>query len=431
MKNLSKKLISLVLTTAMIVGMTGCTTYTNFKNAFFSDGPAATERTVKIGVFEPTSGKNKTEGKEEVMGIELAHEIYPSVVGKQVELVYGDNQSDMYVGDTVIQEMISASQPTLVLGSYGETLTLVASKYTKKAGIPAITISSTNPLITANNNYYFSATYTETMQGDALANFAVNMKKDSAATVKVENDDTTAATIKRFTNRMKKLTENNQSVVGNFTLSTQNTDYTDVIEQIRDSGARTVFLSVSAKTAKEFLTQATDNNLTHVLFLGTREWNDEDFLKFVRENGKLNVAYPTEQSQNAETALSKTFLAAYKEKYGEDAEPSERTAVAFDAYMVAITAIENAMNTVNETDAQTLQESAATEAEGKAAVQEWKKARAEGIPTGRQIKEALNKIEGFQGASGVINYDGNNEATKSITIDYIANGRDMPAYIVE
>ena len=173
MKNLSKKLISLVLTTAMIVGMTGCTTYTNFKNAFFSDGPAATERTVKIGVFEPTSGKNKTEGKEEVMGIELAHEIYPSVVGKQVELVYGDNQSDMYVGDTVIQEMISASQPTLVLGSYGETLTLVASKYTKKAGIPAITISSTNPLITANNNYYFSATYTETMQGDALANFAV------------------------------------------------------------------------------------------------------------------------------------------------------------------------------------------------------------------------------------------------------------------
>ena len=190
-------------------------------------------------------------------------------------------------------------------------------------------------------------------------------------------------------------------------------------------------MSVSTKTAKEFLTQATDNNLTHVLFLGTREWNDEDFLKFVRENGKLNVAYPTEQSQNAETALSKTFLAAYKEKYGEDAEPSERTAVAFDAYMVAITAIENAMNTVNETDAQTLQESAATEAEGKAAVQEWKKAKAEGIPTGKQIKEALNKIEGFQGASGVINYDGNNEATKSITIDYIANGRDMPAYIVE
>lgn len=123
------------------------------------------------------------------MGIELAHDLYPTVCGKKVELVYGDNKSDIYTGETVIQELISANSPSVILGSYGETLTLIAGKYAKASNIPAITISSTNPLITTNNDYYFSATYSETRQGDALADFAyTSQKKIVAAAVKNEDD---------------------------------------------------------------------------------------------------------------------------------------------------------------------------------------------------------------------------------------------------
>lgn len=432
MNKCRKRILSLVLIVCLTAGLTGCTTYTNFKNAFFGTDTVAKEKTIKIGVFEPTSGSMKTQGKEEVMGIELAHDLYPTACGKTVELVYADNKSDMYEAEAAIQELISSSSPSMILGSYGETLSLIAGKYIEAANIPSITISSTNPLITANNPYYFSATYSEARQGDALADFAyLSQNKDMVATVKLENDDTATATIKRFTNRMKKLTENNRCVVGSFTLSTTSADYTETIEKIRESGATAVFLAVPPTVAKEFLTQAQEQKLPYMLFLGTRAWGDKDFLEFVKANKQLHIGYPAEQATNNETAMSQKFMEAFRTKYGEDAELSQRTVVAFDAYLLAVTAMDRAMQAVRDTDPDTIAQNSATDAEARAKKEAWQVARETGIPSGTQIKDALNGIDNFEGASGVINYKGKNEATKSVSISHIANGTELPAYVSE
>lgn len=432
MNKCRKRILSLVLVVCLTAGLTGCTTYTNFKNAFFGTDTVAKEKTIKIGVFEPTSGSMKTQSKEEVMGIELAHDLYPTACGKTVELVYADNKSDMYEAEAAIQELISSSSPSMILGSYGETLSLIAGKYIEAANIPSITISSTNPLITANNPYYFSATYSEARQGDALADFAyLSQNKDMVATVKLENDDTATATIKRFTNRMKKLTENNRCVVGSFTLSTTSADYTETIEKIRESGATAVFLAVPPTVAKDFLTQAQEQKLPYMLFLGTRAWGDKDFLEFVKANKQLHIGYPAEQATNNETAMSQKFMEAFRTKYGEDAELSQRTVVAFDAYLLAVTAMDRAMQTVRDTDPDTIAQNSATDAEARAKKEAWQVARETGIPSGTQIKDALNGIDNFEGASGVINYKGKNEATKSVSISHIANGTELPAYVSE
>lgn len=432
MNKCRKRILSLVLVVCLTAGLTGCTTYTNFKNAFFGTDTVAKEKTIKIGVFEPTSGSMKTQGKEEVMGIELAHDLYPTACGKTVELVYADNKSDMYEAEAAIQELISSSSPSMILGSYGETLSLIAGKYIEAANIPSITISSTNPLITANNPYYFSATYSEARQGDALADFAyLSQNKDMVATVKLENDDTATATIKRFTNRMKKLTENNRCVVGSFTLSTTSADYTETIEKIRESGATAVFLAVPPIVAKDFLTQVQEQKLPYMLFLGTRSWGDKDFLEFVKANKQLHIGYPAEQATNNETAMSQKFMEAFRTKYGEDAELSQRTVVAFDAYLLAVTAMDRAMQTVRDTDPDTIAQNSATDAEARAKKEAWQVARETGIPSGTQIKDALNGIDNFEGASGVINYKGKNEATKSVSISHIANGTELPAYVSE
>lgn len=432
MNKCRKRILSLVLVVCLTAGLTGCTTYTNFKNAFFGTDTVAKEKTIKIGVFEPTSGSMKTQGKEEVMGIELAHDLYPTACGKTVELVYADNKSDMYEAEAAIQELISSSSPSMILGSYGETLSLIAGKYIEAANIPSITISSTNPLITANNPYYFSATYSEARQGDALADFAyLSQNKDMVATVKLENDDTATATIKRFTNRMKKLTGNNRCVVGSFTLSTNSTDYTETIEKIRESGATAVFLAVPPTVAKAFLTQAQEQKLPYMLFLGIRAWRDKDFLEFVKANKQLHIGYPAEQATNNETAMSQKFMEAFRTKYGEDAELSQRTVVAFDAYLLAVTAMDRAMQAVRDTDPDTIAQNSATDAEARAKKEAWQVARETGIPSGTQIKDALNGIDNFEGASGVINYKGKNEATKSVSISHIANGTELPAYVSE
>ena len=108
MRKSLRKVLCLALAASMVMGLSGCTTYNNFKNAFFSDGKVATERTIKIGIYEPVTGQYKEQGKAEIAGIELANKLYPEVLGKKVELVYADNKSNMYDGETAIQELLTS-----------------------------------------------------------------------------------------------------------------------------------------------------------------------------------------------------------------------------------------------------------------------------------------------------------------------------------
>ena len=83
---------------------------------------AAMADTVKIGVFEPASGDNGAGGKQEVIGIEYANSLVPTVEigGKtyDVELVIVDNQSATDKAVSAAQELVDAGV-SIVLGSYG------------------------------------------------------------------------------------------------------------------------------------------------------------------------------------------------------------------------------------------------------------------------------------------------------------------------
>jgi len=431
MKKHGKKIICGMLVLTLLLSMTGCTTYNNFKAAFFSEEQVAQEKTIKIGIYESTSGQNSTLGKEEVRGIELAHELYPTVLGLPVELIYADNQSNMYVAETAIQELLS-QKPMVVLGSCGETVTLVASDYIKAANVPAITMSATNPLITANNEFYFSATYTETRQGDALAEFAYEAcGNDLVATVKMENDDAATEIIKRFTNKIKKLTGNSKCVVANYTLKNEMTDYTEVLEKIRESGAKSVFLAVPPATAEAVLQQAVNLEVNQIQWLGGRSWHDKDFVTFVTGHPTLEVAYSSDFGNEVTTELSAEFLEAYQERYGVDILPPESAAVAFDAYLLALRAIERAQEVVMETTLEDLEERYETEAALKASAEELLAAQESGIPSGRHIRMALSAVKNFEGASGNITFNGKNEATKTITVHHYLAGIEIQHYHVD
>ncbi|MEG1585104.1 MAG: branched-chain amino acid ABC transporter substrate-binding protein, partial [Anaerovorax sp.] len=79
-------LAAVILMTTALCMLSGCTTYDNFVQEFINVDKAP-EDTVRIGVFEPLSGPDEEQGKLEKIGIELAHDLYPTALAKQVELV--------------------------------------------------------------------------------------------------------------------------------------------------------------------------------------------------------------------------------------------------------------------------------------------------------------------------------------------------------
>jgi branched-chain amino acid transport system substrate-binding protein len=251
------------------------------------------------------------------------------------------------------------------------------------------------------------------------------------ATVKFANDDAATETIKRFTNKIKKLTGNNKCVKGNYTVPADTADFGPTIEKIRNSGAQAVFLAMNPTMAQTFLEQAMALELNGILWLGGRSWNDEKFHEFIMKNPQLEAAYSSDFGYDITTHKSAELLEIYRTKFGPDAVPDEGTAVGFDAYLLALQAIETAQETVMATTVEDLAVKYQTEAALKAATEELIAAQETGVPSGRHIKMVLSGIKNFEGASGFISFNGKNEATKTITIHHYRDGVEIGHYHVD
>ena len=69
-----KKFLAMMLALVMALSLVACGGKTD-------DGSsdASGDKVVKIGVFEPTSGQNGGGGKKEILGVEYAHSLKPTV----------------------------------------------------------------------------------------------------------------------------------------------------------------------------------------------------------------------------------------------------------------------------------------------------------------------------------------------------------------
>lgn len=387
--------ITLVVALATI-SFTACATLDAFVDSFSGEDPEP-EGTVRIGVFEPMSGPDKEKGELEIMGIQLANELFPIAMKKQVELIYADNQSDITIAEVAINDLI-AKRPAVVLGSYGDINSLVAAEPLEKAKIPAIAITNTNPLVTSNNPYYFRVCYVETYQGIALAKFAVeSLGVSTAAILREEGSDTAIALSQTFEDKMVQMTGDTNAISTLLEYGGKEKDFTSYLKKIRSAGEKVVFLPASVEDAQMILTQAKDLGMTDVKFLGTDVWSNEDFLQKLGDAAELaaiSVVYAADTSIND---MSKTFLKAYHAKYGEDSEPDPAVALGFDAYIIAIDSL-NRIGTA-----------------------------LDGALLAKSI--ALETV--FPGASGNITFDINGDPMKSVVIEGVSKGEFVKLYTME
>ncbi len=141
------------------------------------EAPTTAEDTpIYIGVFEPLTGDSGAGGSQEVLGIEFAHSLEPSItIGdtvREIKLVIVDNQSSADFAPTAANTLVDTAPLSLVLGSYGSSASIAASPVFAEHGLPALGITCTNPAVTEGNEHYFRLCFVDSFQGSALSNFA-------------------------------------------------------------------------------------------------------------------------------------------------------------------------------------------------------------------------------------------------------------------
>ncbi len=373
--------------------LSGCTTYDNFVEGFFGDGTK--QDTIKIALYEPLSGEFSDEAAAEIKGIELANKLFPEVLGKQVELVYADNGSELNTAKTALDNLIE-NKPAIVLGSYGSAFSMLAESVFQEAKIPALTITNTNPLVNLNNPYFFRVCFVEAYQGKALADFTVQyLLATKAAVLLPVGDDYATALSTSYSEKLIALTGNPNVIVSTQTFASGDPDFSKQLSKIVEDGATVVFLPGGINDAQAIIAQAKKMSL-NLTFLGTESWSTDEFIKPATNAGLSNYYFPTAyDSVNINNEMSDVFLQAYKKEYGNGA-PDEATALGFDAYLLAIDAI----------------------------------TRAGTADDGAKIIEALSGVVDFQGASGVIRFDAEGNPERSVIINNVRGSLITPVYTV-
>ena len=383
-----------VLTVTML---TGCTTFNNFKEAFLQQKKSS-DVTIQIGIYEPMSGADSDVAKAEIKGIELAHEVYPNIGGKIVELVYSDNSSDIDAAETAINNLIS-KKPDVILGSYGSVYSMIAGKPINDAKIPAIAITNDNPLVTKNYPYYFRVCYVDSNQGDLLAKYVLEQKQETTAGVLIpNNDDVAMAMATTFVDRIEAETENEDAITAYETYKPGQKDFTKPLKAIQESGVKSVLLPGDSADSANIINQAADLGMD-VMFLGSTDWSSKEFRSELSSSvSKEHLAFvnffTADDTINQE---SEKFLKAYHEKYGKDKEPEDSVALGYDAYLIAINAINDAGNN----------------------------------PSGKDIRKVLASAKEFQGASGNITFNTEGDPLRSAQISTWEGKKIVSTYTVE
>lgn len=393
-----RKIAAVAVTAVLTVTMlTGCTTFNNFKEAFLQQKKSS-DVTIQIGIYEPMSGADSDAAKAEIKGIELAHEVYPNIGGKIVELVYSDNSSDIDAAETAINNLIS-KKPDVILGSYGSVYSMIAGKPINNAKIPAIAITNDNPLVTKNYPYYFRVCYVDSNQGDLLAKYVLEQKQETTAGVLIpNNDDVAMAMATTFVDRIEAETENEDAITAYETYKPGQKDFTKPLKAIQESGVKSVLLPGDSADSANIINQAADLGMD-VMFLGPTDWSSKEFRSELSSSvSKEHLAFvnffTADDTINQE---SEKFLKAYHEKYGKDKEPEDSVALGYDAYLIAINAINDAGNN----------------------------------PSGKDIRKVLASAKEFQGASGNITFNTEGDPLRSAQISTWEGKKIVSTYTVE
>ena len=349
-----KKVIALVLALVMVFALCACG---SSDSASSTKAASSDEKVVKIGVFEPTSGQNAAGGKKEILGIEYAHSLNPTIdingETYNIELVYADNASDAAKAPSAAQLLIS-NNVSVVIGTYGSGCAIAAGDLFAEAKIPAIGTSCTNPQVTLGNDYYFRIAYIDPFQGAVMASYALKNGCKNCVVIVEAGDDYSAG----FGNYFSEAMVDGGASCDTVTFQTGETDFSTIMANIKSKGYDGIFAPVSIETAPLIINQAREAGVECQIMAGDT-WDDISIAERAgaNANGVFFSAFfdASDTSNEAGVEFNKGILewiaadATRTENNGGAADAiSSVTPCGYDAYMAAYNAILAAQSTDGE-----------------------------------------------------------------------------------
>lgn len=347
---------------------------------------------IKIGVNETMTGWGAAYGDMTWKGIQLAHELKPTVLGKKVELVLVDNKSEKSESALAAQRLVEVEKVVAVIGVNSSSMSMAQNEVLDKVGIPSMATAATNPLVTQGKPFAFRAAFIDPFQGDAAAKFAVEELKAKTAVLLVDIAlDYPVGLANYFRSSFIKYTEDEKAILSYLSFQTGDRDFTAQLTQIKSLNPDIVFAPNEYAELGAILQQAKQLGIT-ATFLAGDSADVPELVQIAGANAEgfmYTAQFHPDAFDNPEAAQ---FVKAFREKFGID--PETFSVTGYDGYLLLLDAIERA-----------------------------------GSLNGDKIREALIATA-FNGARGVTKFDENHNAILAVPVIEIKNGVKTFRYLV-
>lgn len=381
MGNRLSKFTSLLIAITIAAGLlTGC--------------GSTTSKDIKIGVVYELTGNTASFGTAAANGTKLAFKEINAkggVLGKQIQTIVADNKGEPAESTNAMTKIISQDKVSAVVGFTVSSCGIAASTVAEANKIPFVAAATTNYKVTLNEqtgkakDYVFRACFIDPFQGSVAANFALNGLKLTKAAVLVDNSSDYSKGMSQFFK--ESYTKGGGQIVIEEAYLQKDQDFKAILTKIKAQNPELLYLPGYYEEVGKIIKQARELGIT-APFLGGDAWDSPKLVEIGGVQALNNTHFTNFYSVEDTNPVSKSFVEAYKQEYGQ--LPDSMAAMGYDAAYLLVDAIKRANGT--EPD---------------------------------KIRDALAATKGFKSVSGDMSLTPTHDAVRSAVIIELKDGKQV------
>ena len=372
-----KKTLSIILLIALTMTLiSGC-------------GGSTNANEINIGINYELTGEVASYGQASVDGIELAiDEINAAggINGKKINAVKYDNKSDKSQATTLATKLMTQDKVVAVLGpaTSGAFKATIPEANKNKVVVASGSATADDVTVDANGvkEYAFRICFSDSYQGTAMANYALNNMSATKAVVIMDNSsDYAKGLAANFTTTFE---AGGGQVVATEAFVAGDTDFNAIITKIKGNDFDVIFIPGYYNEAGLIIKQARNQGIDTPI-LGADGFGAPELTELAGADALNNVFFSSHFSSLDKDPSVTGFIQNFKTKHGK--EPDQFAALGYDLAMFLADGIKRAGST----------DTAA-------------------------IKDALASTKDFVGITGSFSMDENHNPIKAVVVVGIENG---------
>lgn len=352
-------------------------------------GGGQKEQEVRIGINAELTGSKPTVGDSCKKAAELLVAQINQNGGLQVgekklpvKLIVEDNEDKAESAAAAAKKLISQNNVLAIIGPNASGNAIPAARICEDYQVLMISPWSTNPKTTEGKKFVFRACFIDDFQGQVMAKFARQHLQAATAAVLYDVASEYNKGIAEFFRQF--FEADGGKVVAFASYTTGDKDFSSQLTAIKAAAPQVLFLPNYYNEVPLQVKQARQQGFTGAI-IGSDSWGSQELLTLAGTD--LEGAYfSTHYAPDIATPTAQQFIKEYETKYGK--KPDDVAALTYDAGRMLCQAITQA-----------------------------------GALDRLKVKEALARIQEFDGVTGKMTFKGGGDPIKSAVILQIQGGQ--------